>query len=109
MALAGAAGHLLAEQVLEQVLARVEVRQARIQQRELLRDRVDVVEMLDRPLAELGTRELAGGPGAAERVAATMLGLTGRFQRREEFLLGHQLGHRFSPCCGTCAASLNSV
>jgi hypothetical protein len=94
MALFRTRRHLFAKQVLEQVLACIEIRQAREQLRELLRDGVDVVEMLYRPITEAGAVELPGGPRTAERMTTAMLRSTGRLECGEKVL---RLQHRGSP------------
>ena len=89
--------HFFAEQVLEQMLACVEIGQTRIKLCELLWDRVDVIEVLDGPLAELGARQLPSRPGATEDVAATMLGLAGRFEGGKKFGSAHHGLHHQTP------------
>jgi hypothetical protein len=94
MALSRTRRHLFTEQVLEQVLAGIEIRQAREQLRELLRDGVDVVEVLYRPITEAGAVEFPGAPRAAERMTTAMHRLSGRLESGEKIL---RLQHLSSP------------
>ena len=90
MTLAGLIRHLLAQQVLQHVLTCIQVGQLAIQMRELLRNQLDVVVMLDGPEAELLARELTPCPGLGERMRTRMPLGTGCGERRIELFFGHQ-------------------
>ena len=90
MTLARLVRHFLAQQVLQHVLARIQIGQLAVQMRELLRNQLDVVVMLDGPEAELLARELTPRPGLGERMRTRMALGTGRSERGVELFFGHQ-------------------
>ena len=79
------------------MLPRVEIGKPREQLRKLLRDGIDVIEVLLRPGTKLRAREISRRPGSTENMGAAVLRGASCLQLGKKICLVHQAAHASTP------------